>query len=113
MVHTCCKAKRGYPVEVTFKVPRRYQMPEEERLDLQDEYAELNDILEAYMRLYQDLRSECSGRFSLLRQAWWEAVGNDLREDPPGRYRFDHYGRLVSKEESERHELCSRSRLRN
>lgn len=106
MVHTCCKSETAYPVEVTYGVPRRYQMPEEERLELQDEYAELNDILETYMRLYKDLRSECSGRFSLFWQAWWEAVSNDLPEDPPGRYRFDCCGRLVSEEESECHELA-------
>ncbi|EON68612.1 hypothetical protein W97_07870 [Coniosporium apollinis CBS 100218] len=106
MVHTCCKVERVYPVEVPYSVPRRYRLPEEERLELLDEYAELNDILEAYMRLYQDLRSECSGRFSLFWQAWWEAVSNDLPEDPPERYRFDSCCWLVSKEESKCHELA-------
>ncbi|KAJ9667412.1 hypothetical protein H2201_002613 [Coniosporium apollinis] len=79
----------------------------DEQLELREEDVKLKDILEAYMHLYHDLRSEYSGRFSLFWSAWWEAVSDHLPEDPLGRHGHRcRHDQLVSEEELERHEFA-------
>ncbi|KAJ9640340.1 hypothetical protein H2199_005879 [Coniosporium tulheliwenetii] len=102
MAHTCCQWDTIYLDKnssvVPYPVPMLHRPSEEEQRELQDEDAELKDVLEAYMCLYQDLQNEYSGQFLLFWNTWWEVVSDYL----PGHYQgYSYYGFEFNEDENE------------
>lgn len=78
MAHTCCK----YEVRrrSDYDIMEKCEMALEEQQELREEDASLVVVLDAYMRLYHELRMAHSGPVSLFWDAWWQAVDRFLPE---------------------------------